>query len=256
MSELISEELKIQFANNDLVNIYHLDIIMSILSNYSPDCTVKCWIECEIDALENQSEVLSAFEYAQKFKLAVDIADINVNRTVTHNKGIFNGLDAVVLATGNDWRAVEANAHAWSVNCGRYKSLSSVYLNEDKFRLEVEIPLQIGTIGGVTSLHPLAKFSLDLLGNPNAEELMMIMAAAGLANNFAAVNSLITTGIQKGHMKLHIHNILKRLNASEKETELSILYFTDKKVSVSVVESFKTIKAKCLKSINHMENCF
>ena len=124
-----------------------------------------------------------------------------------------NGIDAVVLATGNDFRAVEAGAHAYASRTGQYRSLTHCSITNGVFSFWIEIPLALGTVGGLTSLHPMAKLSLDLLQKPSAKELMMIAATAGLAQNFAALRALTTKGIQHGHMKMHLMNILNQLGS-------------------------------------------
>ncbi|MEE4260824.1 MAG: hypothetical protein V2I62_13755, partial [Bacteroidales bacterium] len=161
-------------------------IIMSILSNYTPECLVKAWVECDYEELDEVDENMSGEEFAQKFQHAVHIAEIDVYRATTHNKGIFNGIDAVAIATGNDFRAIEAAGHTYASRSGKYKSLTSVELKDGKFKYTLSLPLAMGTVGGLTSLHPLAKHSLEMLGKPSAEELMMITASVGLANNFSA----------------------------------------------------------------------
>ena len=196
-----------------------LDVIMSILSNYTDHCVVKAWVECPVSELKIAGDSVDHNEATQKFKTAVDIACIDPYRAVTHNKGIFNGIDAVVLATGNDFRAIEACGHAYASRSGQYASLSTCTIVDGVFRFTLEVPLAIGTVGGLTKLHPLAKMSLDILDQPSARELMSIIAATGLAQNFAAVRSLTTTGIQKGHMKMHLQNILNQLEASEAENK-------------------------------------
>ncbi len=215
-----------------------VEIIMTILSNNTPDCRVKVWVECPVKKMEGIDEHLSGAEYAKKFKKAVDIAHIDPYRATTHNKGIYNGIDAVVIATGNDFRAVEAAGHTYASRNGRYESLSSVTLDNDIFRFELEVPMALGTVGGLTSLHPLAKKSLELLGNPTASELMMVAATMGLANNFSAVRSLTTKGIQAGHMKMHLNNILNQLQATEEEKRKAREYFKDKTVSFDGVEKY------------------
>ena len=214
------------------------ETIMTILSNNTPDCRVKVWVECPTEELGGIDEHLSGPEYALKFKKAVDIAHIDIDRATTHNKGIYNGIDAVVIATGNDFRAVEAAGHTYASRRGRYESLSSVTINDGIFHFELEVPMAMGTVGGLTSLHPLAKKSLELLGNPTAPELMMIAATMGLANNFAAVRSLTTKGIQAGHMKMHLNNILNQLEASEDEKRQAREFFKDKTVSHAAVEQY------------------
>ena len=224
---------------NDLPEaLRKVEIIMTILSNNTPDCRVKVWVECPVEQLDGIDEHLSGAEYAKKFKKAVDIAHIDVDRATTHNKGIYNGIDAVVLATGNDFRAVEAAGHTFASRNGRYESLSSVTIENGIFHFELEVPMALGTVGGLTSLHPLAKKTLELLGNPTAPELMMVAATMGLANNFSAVRSLTTKGIQAGHMKMHLNNILNQLNANEEEKKKAREAFKDQTVSFAGVEKF------------------
>ena len=214
---------------------YPIDVIMSILSNYVPECLVKAEVSCNVNLLATQNG-LSGKEYADKFIRAIEIAKTQTTRAVTHNKGVMNGIDSVVIATGNDFRAVEAGVHAYAAKDGNYKSLTDASLVEDVFKFWIEIPLALGTVGGITNLHPLVKWSLDLLGNPNAKDLMKIVAVAGLAQNFGAINSLITTGIQKGHMKMHLINILNSLDANENEKNKLLDIFKTNIVSYSSVK--------------------
>lgn len=215
----------------------NIQIVMSILSNYVPNCIVRVEVSCPIDQLSDDKNIDSA-EFAQKFATAVRIAEVEPFRAVTHNKGIMNGIDAVVLATGNDFRAVEAGIHAYASKSGQYSSLSHVKIENDIFTFWMEIPLALGTVGGLTSLHPLVKFSMELLGKPSAEELMQIVAAAGLAQNFAALRSLTTTGIQQGHMKMHLMNILNQHHATKEEKQKVLEYFKDTTVSHSLVVDY------------------
>ncbi len=215
-----------------------VEIIMSILSNYSPNNAVNVCVECPIEQLDDGKIGMSAERFATKFTEAVQIAEVDVYRAVTHNKGFYNGVDAVALATGNDWRAIEANGHAFAASEGRYKSLSKAKLSEGIFRFEATLPLQVGTVGGIVNIHPLAKISKEILGNPAAVELMKIMASVGLASNFAAVKSLVTTGIQKGHMKMHLNNILTEFNATQDEAERVKLHFEHETVSHSGVYNY------------------
>jgi hydroxymethylglutaryl-CoA reductase len=216
----------------------HCQIIMSILSNYTPDCLVRAWVECSFEELNGVDSELTGEQFAKKFQLAVRVAEEDVFRATTHNKGIFNGIDAVAVATGNDFRAIEAAGHTFAAKEGTYKSLSHVILKGDKFKFYLEVPIAIGTVGGLTLLHPLAKHSLELLGNPNARELMMIAASVGLANNFAAIRSLVTKGIQVGHMKMHLLNILNHFNATEEEKTKAVEYFSVQKVSFASVGQY------------------
>ena len=181
---------------------------------------------------------MSASEFAERFYRAIQIAKIDPYRAVTHNKGIFNGIDSVVIATGNDFRAIEACGHAYASRDGAYRSLSDCSIINNLFTFWLDIPLALGTIGGLTELHPIAKRSLELLGNPSAEELMQVTAATGLAQNFAAIKSLITTGIQQGHMKMHLGNILNHLKASPKEINLATAHFQNQKISFTDVRLF------------------
>lgn len=215
-----------------------VEIIMAILSNYTPDCLVRTWVECPVEQLEGACKDLNAVGFADKFSKAVRIARIDPYRATTHNKGIFNGIDAVVLATGNDFRAIEACGHTYAAKDGQYRSLTQCEVKDGIFKFWLDIPLAIGTVGGLTKLHPLAHRSLELLGNPSAQELMMIIAATGLAQNFAAVRSLVTTGIQQGHMKMHLLNILNHLGATEQEVKDAIVHFKDKVVSFTAVREF------------------
>jgi hydroxymethylglutaryl-CoA reductase len=146
-----------------------------------------------------------------------------------------NGIDAVVLATGNDFRAVEAGAHAYASKSGQYSSLSHCSIDNGIFKFWIEIPLALGTVGGLTGLHPMAKLSLEMLQKPTARTLMQIMAAAGLAQNFAALRALTTKGIQHGHMTMHLQNILNQFNATEKEKEIITAFFDKRTVTHSAV---------------------
>lgn len=193
-----------------------IEVVMSILSNYVPNCMVRATVSCPIQDLKPSKEI-DAETFAKKMVRAIAIAEAEPYRAVTHNKGIMNGIDAVVLATGNDFRAIEAGVHAYAARNGQYSSLSHAEIKDGIFKFWLELPLALGTVGGLTKLHPLVKLNLELLQRPSAETLMQLMAAAGLAQNFAALSSLVTTGIQKGHMKMHLNNILNQLEATESE---------------------------------------
>lgn len=216
-----------------------IQIVMSILSNYVPDCRVRAEVRCKVEDLYEKD----AQHYAEKFLQAIHIANAEVHRAVTHNKGIMNGIDAVVLATGNDFRAVEAGVHAYASRTGKYQSLSGAKIENGIFSFWLEIPLALGTVGGMTKIHPLAKLSLEILGNPTAEELMQVVACVGLAQNFAALRALTTTGIQSGHMKMHLNNIIKQLDATKEQSNILLEYFKDKPVTHSdVVKKFEELK--------------
>ena len=214
-----------------------LEVVMAILSNLTPDCRVHAEVRCPISHLP-QSNLLSSSQFAEKFQMAVAIAKEDPYRATTHNKGIYNGIDAVILATGNDFRAVEACGHAYAAQTGQYRSLSDCRIEGDQFVFWLEVPLAVGTVGGLTSLHPMARRSLELLEHPSALELMEIAAAVGLAQNFGALRSLITDGIQRGHMRMHLSNILTHLEATEKEAAEALAHFRDKAISHQAVQEY------------------
>jgi len=211
-----------------------IDIVMSILSNYVPDCLVRAEVSCTVEELSDNNTI-SGKALADKFLQAVNIAEVEPYRAVTHNKGIMNGIDAVVLATGNDFRAVEAGVHAYASRHGSYSSLTHAKVEDGVFTFWMEIPLALGTVGGLTGLHPLVKLALELLHNPSARELMQIVAVAGLAQNFAALRSLTTTGIQQGHMKMHLMNILNQFEANNIEKQTLTEHFKSNTVTHSAV---------------------
>ncbi|TVZ53105.1 3-hydroxy-3-methylglutaryl-coenzyme A reductase [Dokdonia sp. Hel_I_53] len=213
-----------------------LQIIMSILSNYVPDCLVRAEVSCPVKELSEKN--IEGAMFAEKFLQAIAIAEHEPYRAVTHNKGIMNGIDAVVLATGNDFRAVEAGVHAYAARTMQYRSLTHAKIEDEIFTFWIEVPLALGTVGGLTKLHPLVRWSMELLQNPSSKELMEIVAVAGLAQNFAAVKSLITTGIQQGHMKMHLMNILNQLEAQPEEKQKTVQYFKTHTVTHSAVVDF------------------
>jgi len=236
--EQFSAIFKKWYAQQSEFNGKGLNIMMSILSNLTPNCMVKCWVETDIKNLNNVVPGLSGEEFAERFYMGVRIAQLDSYRATTHNKGIYNGVDAVVLATGNDFRAVEACGHAYASQGGHYTSLSEVSIENNIFKFTLNLPIALGVVGGLTNLHPLVKQSLTMLGNPSSKELMGIAAAAGLANNFGAVKSLVTTGIQQGHMKMHLFNIMKQLNVCNSDKNKVVEFFRDRNVSVAAVRSF------------------
>ncbi|SHL60410.1 hydroxymethylglutaryl-CoA reductase, degradative [Flavobacterium xanthum] len=237
--EQFSKTLKEEAHHYDLFTETEKDIevVMSILSNYVPNCIVRAEVSCPIADLE-EKHITNPLEFAEKFVQAVQIAEVEPYRAVTHNKGIMNGVDAVVLATGNDFRAVEAGIHAYASRNGKYSSLSHAKIENGVFTFWLEIPLALGTVGGLTSLHPLVKLSLEMLEKPSAKELMQFVAVAGLAQNFAALRSLTTTGIQEGHMKMHLNNIINQFEANDEERVLIQKHFKKNTVSHSAVVSF------------------
>ena len=244
--EQLAKTLKEEAQNYSDFNNLEKDItvVMSILSNYVPNCIVRAEVSCKVSALaENlpagrQGKIENPQEFAEKLVQAVRIAEIEPFRAVTHNKGIMNGVDAVVLATGNDFRAVEAGVHAYASRNGQYTSLSHAKIENGIFTFWMEIPLALGTVGGLTSLHPLVKIALEILEKPSAQELMQIVAVTGLAQNFAALRSLTTTGIQEGHMKMHINNILNQFQTTAEERKIIKTYFENNSISHASVVDF------------------
>jgi hydroxymethylglutaryl-CoA reductase len=175
--------------------------ILRILSNYSTKRIVRCRALFSKDCLGGES-IVDRILYAYAF------AHSDPHRAVTHNKGIMNGMDAVAIATGQDFRAIEAAAHAYASRDGQYRSLSRWFKTETNDLVgELELPLAVGTVGGIISVHPTTKLGLKLLGVKNAKELASVIASVGLAQNLAAMKALVTQGIQAGHMRLHARNV-------------------------------------------------
>lgn len=234
MAKTFTEEAR-NFESFQQIGIYP-EVVMSILSNYVPECLVRAEVRCKIDDLTTKHH--NGKQFAEKFIRAIEIAKTEIRRAVTHNKGIMNGIDAVILATGNDLRAVEAGVHAYAARNSYYGSLTHAKIEDDIFSFWIELPLAVGTVGGLTSLHPLTKLAFEILQKPDAKKLMQILAVAGLAQNFAAIRSLVTTGIQKGHMKMHLMNILNQLQATKEEKKKALEYYKETSVSHSSVVSF------------------
>lgn len=173
------------------------EVVLKILSNYATRRMVKC------RAVFDKGE-LGGSEIVERILYAYALAYSDVYRAVTHNKGVMNGIDAVALATGQDFRAIEAGAHAYSARDGIYRSLTKWHrTREGDLAGEIELPLAVGIVGGITAMHPAAKLALQILGVKSAKDLAMVMAAAGLAQNLAAIRALSAEGIQEGHMRLH-----------------------------------------------------
>lgn len=233
--EQFAESFKTWYENESEFTGDGLEIVMCILSNLTPNCRVKCWVETKVKNFDNIVPGISGEDFVRRFYMGMRIAELDPYRATTHNKGIFNGIDAVVLSSGNDFRAVEACGHAYASLSGHYSPLTKLILDGDNFKFILEVPLSLGVVGGLTNLHPLVKISLQLLGNPSSKELMGIAAAAGLANNFSAVKSLVTTGIQEGHMKMHLFNIMKQLGVPKEFKDAIVEHFKHDKVSVSAV---------------------
>jgi len=179
---------------------------LKIVSNYAIYRLSRSWVKIPIDEISQ--------DVAEKIADASAIAEVDIFRAVTHNKGILNGIIAVALATAQDHRAIEAGAHAYAARSGSYKPLSTWNIENGYLIGILEIPLQVGTIGGTTKTHPVARIALKILNVKTAKELAEVMAAVGIAQNFAALKALVTTGIQAGHMKLHARNLAMMAGAS------------------------------------------
>lgn len=176
---------------------------------------VRCRVPAEMlatDSMDGQ-EVIDGIVNASRF------AELDPYRAATHNKGIMNGIDAVVIATGNDWRAVEAGAHAFAARSGRYAPLSIWRRDGDALTGLLELPLALGTVGGTLRVHPSARLSLQMMGVTEASDLAAVAAAVGLASNLAAVRALATDGIQRGHMALHARSVAVAAGASGSDVE-------------------------------------
>lgn len=192
--------------------------LMGILSNYATEALAKATVNLPLKRL-NPHDDQEALTTAKRIEAATKYANIDPYRAVTHNKGIMNGVDPILIATGNDWRAVEAGVQAYAVRQGHYQSLSSWQVKKDKrvLRGELTLPMQVATLGGTLSVHPTVAWAHTLLGQPDAKRLARIITAVGLAQNFAALRALVTSGIQKGHMNLHARQLAMQAGAEEKE---------------------------------------
>ena len=190
--------------------------IMAILSNLATHSVVTT--TCRIPFEQLETKTISGEEIARRIEIASELSQVDPYRAATHNKGIMNGIDAVVIATGNDWRAIEAGAHAYASLSGTYQPFSKWFIHDNKELVgTLSIPMPIGTVGGSIAIHPAAQFAHELLMNPSAKELAAIIASIGLAQNFAALKALVTDGIQKGHMNLQIKSLALTAGATEEE---------------------------------------
>ena len=191
--------------------------LMGILSNYATDSLVTASCRIAFRYLSPQRD--QGREIAEKIALASQFAQTDPYRAATHNKGIFNGIDAILIATGNDWRAIEAGAHAFASRDGHYQGLSQWTLDMEREELigEMTLPMPVATKGGSIGLNPRVALSHELLGNPSAKELAQIIVSMGIAQNFAALKALVSTGIQQGHMKLQAKSLALLAGASESE---------------------------------------
>ena len=196
--------------------------LMAILSNYATKSLVKSTCAIDIKYLSNDKK--EAFNIAKKIELASEFAKIDIYRATTHNKGIFNGIDATVIATGNDWRSIEAGGHAFATKNGKYEGLTNWVFDEKNNKIigELTLPMPIASVGGSIGLNPTVKAAFNILNNPDAKTLASIIVSVGLAQNFAAIKALVSTGIQKGHMKMQARSLALFAGAEGNEVEIVV----------------------------------
>ncbi len=193
------------------------NVRLRILSNLASErlahasCAIPVALLASADAPGSGPEVAEGIASAYRFAWA------DPWRAATHNKGVLNGIDAVAVATGNDWRAIEAGAHAWAARSGQYRSLTTWKVNNGVLYGNIDVPMQVGTVGGPIANHPGVRANLKMLGNPRARELAQLIAAVGLAQNLGALRALATEGIQRGHMRMHARNIAIQAGADASE---------------------------------------
>ena len=226
-----------------LENITNGKSLMAILSNYATESLVKA--KCEVNIKLLSSSMETSIETAKKIELASKFAKLDVYRATTHNKGIFNGIDAVVIATGNDWRAIEAGGNAFAAKNGKYEGLTTWTFDESENKLkgELTLPMPIASVGGSIGLNPSVKAAFNILGNPNAKTLASIITSVGLAQNFAAIKALVTTGIQHGHMKLQARSLALLAGAKGKEIDIAVERLLESGKSINL-ENVKEILEK------------
>ncbi|HEY2367971.1 MAG TPA: hydroxymethylglutaryl-CoA reductase, degradative [Polyangiaceae bacterium] len=214
---------------------------LRILSNL---CDRRCVrVRCRVPAKALETDEMSGLEVIEGIENASRFAEVDPYRAATHNKGIMNGVDAVVIATGNDWRAVEAGAHAFAARSGHYAPLATWRGEGDALVGRIELPMALGTVGGTLRVHPAARLSLRLLGVTGAQDLAMIAASIGLASNLAAVRALATCGIQRGHMALHARSVALAAGANGDEVE---------RVATMIVEARDITLEAAQKALRHV----
>jgi len=192
-------------------------VYLRILSNLADQRLARASLRIPVSALESPKARMSGEEVARGVIHAYHFADLDPYRAATHNKGIMNGIDAVAIATGNDWRGVEAGAHAYAAQTGRYRSLTRYWMEGEALCASIELPLAVATVGGSTNVHPTIKALRKVLGVSSARELAGVMAAVGLSQNLGALKALASEGIQRGHMSLHARSVALNAGATEDE---------------------------------------
>ena len=226
-----------------LENITNGKSLMAILSNYATESLVKA--KCEVNIKLLSSSMEKSIETAKKIELASKFGNCETYDFENLNKGIFNGIDAVVIATGNDWRAIEAGGNAFAVKNGKYEGLTTWTFDEstNKLKGELILPMPIASVGGSIGLNPSVKAAFNILGNPNAKTLASIITSVGLAQNFAAIKALVTTGIQHGHMKLQARSLALLAGAKGKEIDIAVERLLESGKSINL-ENVKEILEK------------
>jgi hydroxymethylglutaryl-CoA reductase len=188
-------------------------VLLRILSNLASERLARASVRLSPDAIGGEDVIADIIDAAR-------FAEADPYRAATHNKGIMNAISAIGMACGQDWRAIEAGAHAWAAQSGQYRSLSTWSTDDEGWLCgSIELPLAVGIVGGASSVHPVARACLEILGVDSAQQLAGIMAAAGLAQNLGAMRALVTSGIQAGHMKLHLRNMAVSAGAEGDEIE-------------------------------------
>ena len=208
------------------------DVLMSILSNYATQCLVTATCRIPVDLLTKRQ--IEGDKAAAKIAAASRVAQLDPYRAVTHNKGIMNGVDAVVIATGNDWRAIEGAAHAYASRDGHYRGLSTWEVVDNELCGRITLPMPVGTVGGSIKIVPLVKINHRLLRVDDARELMTVIAAVGLGQNLAALYALVTEGIQRGHMRLQLKSLARSVGATDAEIPAVVARMTAQNTRDSV----------------------
>lgn len=227
-----------------LEELLNQQVLMSILSNYATECVARATCEIPVELLAKKG--ISGENIAQKISQASRVAQLDPYRAVTHNKGIMNGVDAVVMASGNDWRAIESGAHAYAARNGQYKGLSTWKLNNNCLIGELELPLPVGFVGGSIGIIPLVKVNQDLLKITSAQELECVIVSVGLAQNLAALLALVSEGIQKGHMRLQLKSLVIAAGADaiEEQTVVDKMLQAGKRDLESAKKILKEIRKR------------
>ncbi|MFT8950384.1 MAG: hydroxymethylglutaryl-CoA reductase, degradative [Liquorilactobacillus hordei] len=227
-----------------LEELLNQQVLMSILSNYATECVARATCEIPVELLAKKG--ISGENIAQKISQASRVAQLDPYRAVTHNKGIMNGVDAVVMASGNDWRAIESGAHAYAARNGQYRGLSTWKLSNNCLIGELELPLPVGFVGGSIGIIPLVKVNQDLLKITSAQELECVIVSVGLAQNLAALLALVSEGIQKGHMRLQLKSLVIAAGADaiEEQTVVDKMLQAGKRDLESAKKILKEIRKR------------